>query len=355
MTDSQPLLAQIEPKQRKVIEAEPQLRSIRFSPCGKMLAGGGYDARVRRWEFTSDDTPELPALEGHHAWVEAIAFRSEGELLFSGDSWGQLRCWSNYLAETPALKWQQEAAHDGWIRDLAVSSDGKLLGSCGSDRVLRVWSVDDGTKQHELANYGQDLLRLRFLPEGTLITGDDRGIVKLWQLDGTLVREFDASSLYLLHRLQDVGGAHALAVDAEGKTLAVGGTVPKGGGTVIGIPTVLLFDVATGELKQSFPLGTENDCFVADLHFDSRGFLSVVTYGTPGSGQLIYLVPGEEAPLFTYKQMANCHSQAWHPDGKRLVVAATNAGSNGNGRPLDKEGNYPGNKSPLHLFDLPQA
>ena len=33
-------------------------------------------------------------------------------------------------------------------------------------------------KQQELANYGQDLLRCRFLPDGTLLTGDDRGRVK---------------------------------------------------------------------------------------------------------------------------------------------------------------------------------
>jgi hypothetical protein len=48
--------------------------------------------------------------------------------------------------------------------------------------------------------------------------------------------------------------------------------------------------------------------------------------------------------------MANCHSLAVHPDGKRLVVAATNAGSNGNGRPKDKE--YLGNWSPLHVWSL---
>ena len=28
-------------------------------------------------------------------------------------------------------------------------------------------------------------------------------------------------------------------------------------------------------------------------------------------------------------------------------------GSNGNGRPLDKDGKYKGNSSPIHLFSLP--
>jgi WD40 repeat protein len=355
MIDSKELLKKVEPKQAKVIEADPQVRSIRFSPCGKILAAGGYDGRVRRWNFSSDETPELPALTGHHAWVETVAFRPAGDLLFSGDSWGQLRCWSDYAADQPTVKWSHEQAHDGWLRDIAVSSDGELIATCGADRCVRVWSAADGAKKHELASYGQDLLHVRFLSDGTLITGDDRGIAKQWNLNGSLVREFNAASLYTLSRLQDVGGIHALAIDAEGKLLAVGGTTPKGGGTVTGVPTLFLFDIATGEQKQKWELGTVNDCYVADMHFRSEGFLSLVTYGTPGQGQLLYVTVHEPTPFFTYKKMANCHSLAWHPDGKRLIVAATNGGSNGNGRPLDKEGNYPGNRSPLHLFTLPEG
>jgi len=290
MIDSKELLKKFEPKQAKVITADPQVRCVRFSPCGKILVAGGYDARVRRWNFANAETPELQALSGHHAWVEAVALRSDGELLFSGDSWGQLCCWSNYSADQPAVKWKHENAHDGWIRDLAISPDGQSLASCGSDRVARIWSVEDGTKKHELANYGQDLLRIRYLPDGTLVTGDDRGIVKHWKLDGAIVRQFDASSLYLLNRLQDCGGVHALAIDCEAKFLAAGGTTPKNGGTLVGAPTVLIFDIATGEQKHKLTLGGENDCMVADMRFHDEGFLSVVTYGTPGSGQLFYVV-----------------------------------------------------------------
>ena len=349
--DTQELLKKYEPKEKKVLTAEPQVRAARFSPCGKILAAGGFDARVRRWNFAADEMPELPALEGQHAWVDGLAFRAEGELLFSGDSWGQLCCWSKYTAEKPETKWKHEQAHDGWIRDLAISPDGKLLAGCGSDRTCRVWSIEDGSKQHELAAYGQDLLRVCWGLDGTLLTGDDRGIIKQWKLDGSLVREFNASALYSLSRLQDVGGVHALAIDPEGKLLAAGGTKPKNGGTVVGPPTLLVFDIASGEKKHEWTLGADNDCFVADVHFHEAGFLSVVTYGTPGQGQLLYVVPGEEKPLLT-KKMSNLHSVSWHADGKRFAVTATNPGSNGNGRPVDKDGNYIGNKSPIHVFEV---
>jgi WD40 repeat protein len=348
MIDAQELLKKYEPaKDAKSITADPQVRSARFSPCGKMLIAGGFDGRVRRWNVAEEATPELLALEGHHGWIDGLAFRGDGELLFTADSWGQLCCWSGYTAEKPDVKWRLEAAHDGWIRDLAISPDGQRLASCGSDQLVKIWSIADGGKQAEIAA-GRDVLRVLWMSDGSLLSGDDRGIVKLWK-DGTFIRQFDASPLYTLSRLQDVGGVHALAIDREGKLLAAGGTIPKNGATVTGPPTIFVFDVASGEQKHKLSLGADSDCYVADIHFHDEGFLSVVTYGTPGAGQLLYVLPEEGKPFFTRK-MSNLHSISWHPDGKRLAVVATNPGSNGNGRPLDKEGNYLGNKSPIHVL-----
>jgi hypothetical protein len=53
--------------------------------------------------------------------------------------------------------------------------------------------------------------------------------------------------------------------------------------------------------------------------------------------------------------MANCHALDLHPDGRRLVVSATNANSNGNGRRLGGGTEYPGNWSPLHLWEMPRV
>ncbi len=130
--------------QLKSLEADPQLVLARFSPCGKLLLGASYDARVRRWEATADDWAEKPPIEGHGGWVTALAFAAAGERLYSGDSWGQLRC-SNYAAaEKPAPLWSVPAAHDGWLRDIAVSPDGSRIATCGIDKRIRVWAAADG-------------------------------------------------------------------------------------------------------------------------------------------------------------------------------------------------------------------
>ncbi|MFO0871304.1 MAG: hypothetical protein U0935_20465 [Pirellulales bacterium] len=69
-----------------------------------------------------------------------------------------------------------------------------------------------------------------------------------------------------------MGGIRCLGIDAESKWLAVGGTVPKNGGSVTGVPTVLVFDFATGELRHTLTFGQPNDCFVSDLAFHPRGW-----------------------------------------------------------------------------------
>lgn len=357
--DSQELLKKYEPKEIGVIVAEPQVASARFSPCGKLIAAGAYDGQVRRWNMDAEGRPELPALTGHHGWIEGFAFRAEGELLFTGDSWGQIRCWPGYLSEKPEPKWKNEQAHNGWIRTLALSPDGKRLASIATDKKLKIWSADDGALLHEVT-VAEDPRVLLWHPGGGLFLGDAKGLVELREAGGDkpfsgVARKFDASVLFTLSRLQDCGGVACLALDAAAKQLAVGGLIPKNGGTVIGVPTLLIFNAETGEKTGEYSLGDTQDAHLLDVHFHPAGFLSLVTSGTPGKGQLLFLNPSEKTPFFSGKKLANCHSLSWRPDGQMFAVAATNTGSNGNGRPLDKDGKYKGNNSPIHLFQMPAS
>jgi hypothetical protein len=136
--------------------------------------------------------------------------------------------------------------------------------------------------------------------------------------------------------------------------LAAAGVQQGSGATVQGVPLVLLFDWATGKQKHSLALGERTDCFVHDLLLHAEDFVMAVTSGTPGRGKLVFWRPGEAKAFFEATQMPNCHSLALHADSRRLAVAATSANSNGNGRLL-RDGKYPGNSSPIHLFRLGQT
>jgi len=352
--EAKQLLERFEPQEYHVLTADPQILAVRFSPDGELLAAGGFDGCVRLWDVSQEAPRELESLRGHDGWVQAIAFSPDGSFLFSSDSWGQLKAW-DLTGGDPQLAWKIDGAHDGWLRDLDVSADGKRLVTCGRDQVARIWTAVDGAHLFELRGHNTDVFCARFHPSGEfVVTGDDRGVIKVWGTsDGRCQRELDASVLYLLHRLQDVGGVRLLSFDRAGKTLAAGGTVPKNGATVQGTPTVLLFDFASGELQHRLSLGAASHCFVHEVVLHDAGFVMAVTSGTPGQGQLLFQRPADEKPFFLSIKIPNCHSVQFHAPTNRLAVVSTNRGSNGNGRRLNKEGEYEGNNSPIHFFRLP--
>ncbi|MCA9228100.1 MAG: hypothetical protein KDA47_20905 [Planctomycetales bacterium] len=352
-TDQQALLQKFEPRETGVITADPQVTEARFSPCGCYLAAGGFDARVRVWDISGDEPTESPAIVGHNGWVHAIVFHPEQDVIYSADSWGQIRATRHDGGEPESL-WNVEQAHDGWIRQLDISPDGKLLASAAPDGRVCVWSTADGQRVAEWTGHNEDVQSLRFDPSGKLLaSGDAKGKVRLWQVDsGECIREFDAGSLWLLHRLQDVGGVRLIRFNHDGSLLACGGVTPKNGGTVQGKPTLLIFDTASGEQRQSIEFGEDKDCLLHDLVWHADDVLIGVTSGTPGTGKLVMRRPGDEKPFFETTKMANCHSLSYHADTNRLAIVATNKGSNGNGRRLNKDGEYEGNNSPIHLLKM---
>jgi WD40 repeat protein len=351
--DPKDLLAKYEPKQGKTLKLDRQMCQARFSPCGKFLFAGMQDGTLRRWDLTSEDMPEWPPVTGHGGWVQAICFHPDAKRLYSADSWGRLCAW-NYADPQPKPIWSVENAHNGWIRQLAISPDGSKLASCGIDMKVRTWSADDGQKQLELGEPGQEFYSLAFHPDGkSLLSGDLLGVIRQYDAaDGKETRQFDAKILYLLSRLQDVGGVRVLAFDREGKTLLAAGTKPSVGANVQGTPHVLFFDWETGQLKHTFKHGADGDGFVYDAAFHADGFVMAVTSGNPGAGKFFFFRPEEAQPFYLNTKMPNCHTLAVHPNGWRLAVSSTNGGSNGNGRQL-KNGVYEGNFSPLNLWDLP--
>lgn len=354
MDDNKKLLEQFEPKQSTTLATKGQVFAARFTPCGKYVISGGFDSLIHRWDATSEEIKELPPLEGHGGWAQAIAFHPTEQTLFSADSWGQLRCWS-YTKEKPKPIWKVEQAHDGWIREVAVSSDGRLLATCGRDQKVCVWSASDGRRLHELTGHGEDVLRVQFHPQTMkIVSGDLKGIVKVWDVVyGKHMQDFDASELHSYQRIQEVGGVRSMAFSLDGKSLFCGGTRPKNGGNVQGVPLVMEFDFETGKRKRTIELGATSDVYANDLQMHPAGFLMATTSGNPGTGKLLFQHLEADKPFYTNTKLANCHAVSLHPDGNRLVVTTTKRGSNGNGRRLDKDGNYIGNTSPIYVFDFP--
>lgn len=341
------------PKDSPPLKTDCQMSLVRFSPCGKLLAAAGHDGTVHRWDVTGRAPAALPPLTGHHGWVTGLAF--SGDCLFSADSWGRLTC-RPYAEPEPKPAWSIEAAHDGWARRIAVSPDGATVASCGRDRAVRLWAAADGKKISEFS-HPEDVLALAFHPDGrSLVTGSLTGAIRQWDIAaGKVVRTVEARAMYRFDRMQDVGGVRCLAFDRDGKTLFAGGAEPRTGGFVQATPLLLAFDWPGGDLRHTIKGASDNEGFVHDLLPHPDGFVMAVTSGQPGQGRLYFQKPGDEKPTFVTNKMQNCHSLDLHPDGRRLAVAATNPGSSGNGRPRTRDGSYPGNWSPIYVWELSPA
>lgn len=336
---------------KKSLTPDAQLSRVRFSPCGKVLAAAAHDGTVRRFDMTKPDFAELQKLSGHNGWVTALGFHPTSGRLFTGDSWGRLIAWDG-VVETPKKSWEVAAAHEGWLRRLAVSPDGKTVATVGRDGLLKMWETEAGKPVSTLKGE-DDLLAVAFHPDGTPLTGDLHGRVKVW--DGTKVaRTIEIPEFYHLDRIQDVGGVRCFAFDSTGETLLVGGAQPKTGGFVQAIPHLFAYDWKSGKRLHMWKGGSDNEGYVHDVAWHPAGHAVAVTSGQPGQGKVLFWKLGDAAPHFTAAK-PNCHSVALSPDGTRLAVSATNANSSGNGRVKGKDGDYPANTSPIHLWTLPKS
>jgi len=70
---------------------DDRVRSVAFSPDGRLLASGSDDNKVKIWEVASGRL--LHTLSGHGDWVRSVAFSPDGRLLASGSDDGTVKIW----------------------------------------------------------------------------------------------------------------------------------------------------------------------------------------------------------------------------------------------------------------------
>ena len=362
-----------EPKLLGILKPETHLTTLRYSPCGDLLAAASFDQRIRRWDLRTvskapvetdpkkkkKTAPEysverMPDVEGHNGFVSRVVFHPSRLIAVSSDTWGGLRSWC-YPAEKVEPIWVFPEAHDGWIRDLAMSPDGEWFATCGRDRKVRIFATIDGRLLAEFSNHQEDVFSVAIHPNGKhIVSADLFGKTILQNVEtGEVEREYPCDDFHILHRLQDLAGIRRLKFSPKGDLLVIG-TIPTGGANFRGQAQVRVIDPESGKVEHDLPMGDASKNAIAhDAEMLPDGTVVAVTTGQSGQGSLIFRNPAEESPRFQLTRgTVNNHSLAISPDFKNIAVAATNSGSAGNGKRLDKEGNYLQNHSPVHVFEM---
>jgi WD40 repeat protein len=113
------------------------VKSIAFSPDGKLLASSSDDETIRLWDVATGQTVGKP-LQGHSGPVNSVAFSPDSKLLASGGSGKTIRLWDVVTGQAVGKPLE---GHSSSVTSVAFSPDGKLLASGSQDKTIRMWEL----------------------------------------------------------------------------------------------------------------------------------------------------------------------------------------------------------------------
>ena len=144
---------------------------IAYSPDGRRIVSGSSRV-VKIWDATTGK--ELRILSGHKNTVRSISFTPNGKRIITGGYDATVRIWDAETGDELTVLY----GHNRNVEAVAVSPDGKRIVS-GSFLTAKVWDAETGAELMTLPS--NEPLAVAFSPDGRTVAGSDGNDIILWE------------------------------------------------------------------------------------------------------------------------------------------------------------------------------
>ncbi|MEG5001398.1 NACHT domain-containing protein [Microcoleus sp. B4-D4] len=271
------------------------VRSVIFSPDGKLLATGDSNGVVRLWEASS--CREILTCKGHTNVVESVAFSPDGEILASASYDKTIKLWDVKSGE--CLKVLQ--GHTESVMSVTFNPDGNILASGSFDRTIGLWDIRTGECLQILHGHTENVFSVAFHPAGEMFaSGSGDKTVRLWNV-GT------GECLKILHG--HTKNVFSVAFNAAGEILASGS----------GDETVKLWNIGSGQCLKSLEGHFDQ---IKSIAFSPNG--EILASGSHDRTAKLWNINRGECLNTLQGHNDRVGSVAFHPAGEILVSGSYN-------------------------------